>query len=169
MRPLRLAGLAVLMSAGAGWALCASSEVPVFACTFSGGKKAVEICAGANRAHYAFGKRGQAAELSLSTAMSALEYRPWNGIGRSIHEEVTFRNAGHGYTVYFSFDRFADPPETGSAGGIAVTKAGEELANLTCDPGSISNGIEQLYQLKLDAGQCWDYNEFRWRSECPTN
>ena len=36
MRILRSAGLTVLMSTGAGWAICADSEFQVFTCTFSG-------------------------------------------------------------------------------------------------------------------------------------
>ncbi len=150
-------------------ARCAPSETEVFSCKIAGSSKRVEICEGGQVARYSFGKAGQSPELDLSAPIAALDYVPWNGIGRTIYEQVTFQNKGYGYTVYFLFDRLSEVPTQAVSGGISVEQNAQEIANLECNPDTISSGMEIFVERKRAVGLCWDYKSFAWTPNCPTN
>lgn len=161
----RLVGVLCVLAAPA--AACGVGEQEVFDCTASGGTKLLRVCTTEEAARYSFGRLGQQPELELFAEMQALDYRPWNGIGRSYYEQVTFYNAGHAYTVYFNLDRLEEDPLRSITGGVAVNRNGEEIANVSCDPGSITNGLDALYGQKQAVGQCWDHSNFLWTTNCP--
>lgn len=120
-------------------------------------------------ARYSFGKTGQSPELDLSAPIATLDYVPWNGIGRTIYEQVTFQNKSYGYTVYFLFDRLAEVPTQAVSGGISVEQNGQEIANLECDTDTISSGMDVFVERKRAVGLCWDSKSFAWTPNCPTN
>ncbi len=150
---------------------CGTNAGPIFECTVSGGKKQVQVCYGDRVASYVFGRPGQAPELELASSIEDLFYLPWNGVGRSIYEEVAFTNGDFDYTVFAALDRTvlegdAEEPLTG---GISVTSGDELVADLTCDAGSVTGSLDMLYGEKTDAGQCWSYDSFAWSADCPQN
>ncbi|MEL6573809.1 MAG: hypothetical protein AAFQ64_19320 [Pseudomonadota bacterium] len=151
---MRILGVASALT----WAapVFASCDTPFMKCTFQGGAKAVEICLSGSDVSYTFGRVGNAAELALSVPVVDVDYLPWPGVGSSIWETVTFYNDGYSYEVLVGFER--NPENPAHFGGITITKAGQELATLSCDPGSIDWGWgTDLFDAKAAAGLCWDY------------
>ena len=147
---------------------CEPTEVLHFACTVNDGTKKVEVCHTTDEVTYRFGPRGGPLELLLRQPVAQIHLTPWPGIGRTIWEEVTFRNAAYTYTVYGSIER--TPPEDGAgdivvtvSGGIIVRQDEQEIAHLTCDPGSVDFPWGTgLYEAKEAAGQCYDRREQKW-------
>ncbi len=149
---------------------CEPSETLHFACTVKNGTKKVEVCHTLDEATYRFGPPGGQAELELRRPVTDVHLTPWPGIGRTIWEEVIFRNASHSYTVYGGIDRA--PSEDGSgeilvtlAGGVVVHQAEQEIAHLTCDPGSVDFPWGTgLFEAKETAGQCYDRRRQQWHA-----
>ena len=160
-----VAALVLVLAAPAN--ACGVGELEVFNCTVTGGSKLLRVCTTEEAARYSFGPVGQAPELELFESTAALEYRPWNGIGRSYYEQVTFYNAEYAYTVYFNLDRLEQDPLRAATGGVAVDRNGQEIANLSCDLGGITNSLDALYRTKQAVGQCWDSRNFLWTTNCP--
>ncbi|MEM7471321.1 MAG: hypothetical protein AAF340_08210 [Pseudomonadota bacterium] len=148
---------------------CGIGEYEVFDCAISGGKKQLRLCTTEQAAIYRFGKTGNAPELELFAPIERFDYRPWNGIGRTLYEQVTFTNQSYGYTVYGVFDRLAEEGNADLEGGVIVTDAGAEIAHLTCDAGSVTARMDLFYELKTRAGQCWDIQNLLWTTDCPVD
>lgn len=168
MRPAVLA-LALSSLTPAAYAQCPAGQSSYFTCTVSGAQKRVELCYGAGVASYQYGEINRPPELELSERIETLGYRPWNGIGRNIYEEVWFENGAYSYTVFASFDRQKLGEDGVVEGGIVVTKADQTLADLRCDRGSVNHSLDGFYAHKEAAGLCWDYRNFQWTQSCPAN
>ncbi len=170
MRSYVLAAVFLPLTAPMGWAACAPGQDARFHCSVKGGAKLVEVCHGGGVTQYSFGAAGKPAELALNDPIETLDYTPWNGIGRSIYEEVAFANGDYLYTVYAAYDRLVEGDDADRlSGGVVVTKADQTLAQLECDAGSISHQLDAYYDDKLNAGQCWNFETFSWSSDCPSN
>lgn len=143
-------------------AACGGEAVTVLSCSTGGGAKTLDVCIRDGFVTYAFGPRGGTPQLDLSVPVAEIEHQPWNGIGRSIWETTTFRNAGHAYEVHISVDRLTEGQPT--TGGVAVMKGGAELARVACDPGTAIIGLWAVSDAKQAVGQCWDQGRFAWRS-----
>ena len=163
MRIFPLSALAVLI-AGPALAGCPAGTTPILTCTFEHGAKRVDACQDGTTATYAFGKAGQAPDLTLVTPVADLDYTPWPGVGRSIWEEVSFYNQDITYLLWFNYDKVNAIEEAQAAGapdpltaGISVLRGdGEGLASLECDPGSIDTEMDALSDAKERLGLCWD-------------
>ena len=160
---------AILTPLHAGAAIaCDAGQTRHFACTFSNGTKAVEICHDAARATYAFGPPATLDDLRLSVPVTEVRLTPWPGIGRTIWEEVRFMTDGHGYTVYASIERHYPESDDGEitvtqSGGIIVSRGDTQLAHLTCDPGSVDfPWSHALFDAKEAQVQCYDRIERSW-------
>lgn len=159
---MRIALAAALLAlAPAAQADC--PKMTAFSCDIK--KKALEVCLDGGLVSYAFGPAG-APELELTTRVEQAEYVPWGGVGRSIYEEVTFRNGPYGYLVWTANDRqiLDDTSPAKVTGGVIVSKAGKQIAALDCTPFTIENGIDALWEAKERAGQCWSREDFAWAS-----
>jgi len=118
---------------------CVLDGTEVFACTFNGGEKAVEVCdaewMGDFMASYGFFKVGGDVEKEIETDMASLTYTEWSGMG-PMSEAVAFHtDTGHSYEVWWSFEDGAE------YGGINVLEGGNVLATLDCDDGSVSQSM----------------------------
>ena len=138
---------AVMSSAQAG-EYCTVDDSVMFSCTFNGGKKAVEVCdtsywADGDDAAYAFFKSSGAIEKEIIADKASLIATPWNGMGGSIWESVTFFSDDYGYEVWWSAEQAADAEITG---GITVSQSGVTLAELTCDEGSVQQNMSALIE-----------------------
>lgn len=124
----------------------------------------MQVCQTSDAATYIFGPSGRPADLVLATSLRNLGYRPWNGIGRSIYEEVTFENGDFAYTAWQSIDKMKAVDEAPDAitGGVLVTKGDQTLASLDCDLGTVEATLDALYPLKEAEGQCYDRDAFAW-------
>ena len=152
--------------APAGAMSCAVGETQHFACVI--GTKTVEVCHDDNTARYSFGPAGGTSDLQITKPVTEVDLTPWPGIGRTIWEELTFHNAGHSYTVHASIDRAPPEDETDDIvvtvfGGIIVRRGEEEIADLTCDPGTVDFPWgHELFDAKEAAGQCYDPGTRGW-------
>lgn len=165
VRPsLTVAVVSALLSTG----VQACETGPYFECTFRDGAKTVELCLNEKTLSYQFGPSNGKPELELERDVTVVELAPWPGIGWTIWEEITIRNKGYAYTIYASIDR--TPPASGAgdivvkrSGGISVKRGDEELAVLTCDPGSVVfPWSESLLEAKKAAGQCFEKASGQW-------
>ena len=157
-------GCAVALLAGQAWADCGADQL-VMTCRIDGKTTAVHLCQGPDSVRYRYGTPGKSADLVLTSTLAELEYLPWNGIGRSIYEEVTFRNAGYAYVVWAALDRqiTEDDPGEQLSGGVEVRQGDKVVASLICEPFTIDARIDALYEAKTRAGQCWEPTDFTWR------
>jgi hypothetical protein len=146
--PLTAAMFGAFGAAAQAGEYCTIDESVMFVCTFNGGKKAVEVCdtnywADGDNAAYGFFKTGGGIEKEIITDKASLNVTPWNRVGSSIWETVTFYSGDYGYEVWWSAERGDDAPLNG---GITVTQNGAVLAELSCDEGSVQQQLGQLIE-----------------------
>lgn len=144
--------IVALILPGSLHAACTGGARPYLSCTTKGGQNTLDVCVDNRIVLYAYGPRGQAADLTLARDLREIDYRPWNGIGRTIWEDVSFFNTGYGYTVWFAIDKMR--PDAPTEGGVNVTRDGAALADIRCDPGSVTIGMDALYDAYARAGLC---------------
>lgn len=101
--------------------------------------------------------------LSLRAAFSAKPVSPWKGVGRAITSTVTFHQEDYQYQVWQSFDRLDEEAELQA--GVHVSKAGEDVVSLTCQPEKQTK-IAPLFALEdamEAAGWCYNTGRFEWK------
>ena len=150
MRGLPAASLALTLAPALAAADCGAQTL-VLDCTI--GAKALTVCVTDATASYAFGPRG-APELALTQGLDEVTATPWPGIGRSIYEDVTFRNGSVSYTAWISVDRLAEDQPT--TGGVVVEQNGRRLAELTCNTGTADIGVFAIANAMQAVGYCVD-------------
>lgn len=162
---------ALLICTNPAWADCPVPDATFLSCRIGENGKILEVCVDGGEVTYSFGPPG-APELQLSETASEIVYRPWPGIGRTIYEEVEFRNDGYLYTVSAGVVReFDDTNEEvipHPFGGVIVSRGTEEIAQLTCD----ETEVEFLWTMALSdaknaAGLWWDHYEHDWLPKPP--
>lgn len=139
---------------------CFGAGQPLFHC--QAGAKVLDICLQGDVLIYRFGAPGRSAELLLARKVEDVGMTPWNGIGRYLWEEISVRNGAYGYTVHYSIDRLAQGAPKVTA-GILVSKAGQTLADLSCNAGSVrQSDFYPVFEAKEALGQCWSMDSFGW-------
>lgn len=133
----------------------------VFSCRI--GAKVLEVCHAADALTYVFGREGKP-ELTLSQPLETAAYTPWPGIGRAIWDSLAFSNDGITYEVWTSVERMDEAAQL--EGGVNVIEGETHLASLTCDPGTPSQSLDVIYELKSEIGQCWDFDAKAWTRSC---
>jgi hypothetical protein len=159
----RLLSLALLAPAPA---LAACPGEVVFSCPVKA--RTLEVCIDAGQAHYAFGPPGKP-DLSISEGLATLDFQPWPGIGRTIWQSVRFHNQDVDYEVWSSIDKPMDETdEPVWHGGVTVTRGDETLADLTCTAPPDPPFLDALFDAKVAAGQCWNFDTRAWQAApCP--
>ena len=160
----RLIPFAVILALPSGAIACAANTETLLSCSFEAGAKTLNVCLAEGNPTYEFGQTGASPDLSLAPDLLDVDYRPWPGVGRALFEELTFYNAGYSYMVYSIFDRLDE--NAVMEGGIIVSQGNTELAQLECDPGSGTAGIDRLFNAMQSRGQCWDHAQHLW-GPCP--
>lgn len=156
------------LSANSAWADCRLGEEVFLTCDIRDSAKVLSVCHDDEVASYRFGLRGEVPELEISSAISDVLLVPWPGFGRTIWEEIHFKNEGHNYMVYAAVHR--EYPEDENAdiivhveGGVEVSKDDEMVVALSCKTGSVDfpwgTGI---YDAKTELGLCFDKHETAW-------
>lgn len=141
---------------------CFGAGEPLFHCTFKGGQKAVDICLQGDVVLYRFGPVNGPAELLLARHVIGVDMTPWSGVGRAIWEELTLHNNVYSYVLSYSVDRIASE-EVLPTGGLIVAEGDSELADLSCDPGSVGAAdFYPVYEAKEAAGQCYRRETQSW-------
>ncbi|MDQ2065734.1 hypothetical protein Q9295_05080 [Xinfangfangia sp. CPCC 101601] len=140
------------------------ADTEIFSCQI--GKKQLQICFDdrADVFAYTFGRKGKP-DLSLWETTPDLDFQPWPGVGSAIWENVTFYNDGHSYEVWTSVQR--DPEDqSGLSAGVTVRQGETTLTTLTCNPGSASQSLDVIYDVKVAYGQCWSFADQAWAWSC---
>lgn len=141
-------------------ALACSGGTTVLDCTARGGAKSLQVCIQGDQVTYAYGPMAGPADLQLSVSVTAAENQPWAGVGRSIWEATTFRNAGYAYETWISVDRLSETNE--ASGGVTVMQGEKTLAQIACDPGTAKIGVWAVSDAKEARGQCWSPDRGVW-------
>lgn len=144
-----MTSLSLSLIAPAAWAQC-QNGAELFSCTFSHGKKAVNICQDGADYSYAYGRIGQVPDLFLLRGLDELDFTPWTGIGRYYGEDVRFFNKSVSYLISFSVDRLSE--DAVAEGQLSVHEEGNRLALLICDTGSVRMNLTPLANAWYDAG-----------------
>lgn len=157
--------VAALCIGSAANARCFESGTPMFHCTFEGGAKTVDVCLQGEVVVYSFGRTGRAADMILARREVGVPMTPWNGIGRSISEEITIYSGTYAYILSYEMDRSVESAAV--SGRLIVGEGDSELAELTCDEGSVSEAdFYPLFEAKDVAGQKYCPETFSWGSGC---
>ncbi len=127
------------------------------------GANQLQVCNEGDLLTYSFGPPG-APDLQLASRPEAA-YTPWNGIGRTMWETITFTNRDVTYEVVFSFDRMDENalPDW----GVVVLEGADIIANLTCDSQVANIPFDGLYDQITATGLCWNRESASWAAVCP--
>lgn len=159
MRRYIFATFAILATDPAYAACFGDAGTPLFHCTLKQGQAEARVCLQDGVAYYAYGPTGAAPDILLARSVTDIEMSPWPGVGRTIFEDLTFTNGAYGYRLAHQADKF----ENTITGGLSVLRDGAVVAELTCDPDSVTVGeFYPLYEAKEAAGQCWDRDASVW-------
>ncbi|MEM6303282.1 MAG: hypothetical protein AAF744_01085 [Pseudomonadota bacterium] len=153
-------GAAIAASSAAAQA-CEPGLANVVSCKI--GSKALQVCAGSGQASYAYGPTG-APELAITQRLEEVEARAWNGVGRSIWEEIGFRNNEVTYTVWAAIDRLEEGNPM--SGGVVVSRGETVLADLQCQAGTAQVSTFAVSEAFQAAGYCWDRAAERYTTSC---
>lgn len=155
-----LAGLPAAAQAG-----CFGAGEPLFHCRIEGSARQVDICLQDGVALYRFGPMDGAAEMILARRVEDVGLRPWNGIGRWLHEALRFTNGETAYEISYGIDRLSETHVVEA--GIAIHESGREIARLACRPETVLGlDFTPLFEAKLAAGQSWCPEAGEWRADC---
>lgn len=142
-------------------AQCTGAAAPLFHCTTGGGAKTLSVCLQGTVAVYRFGETGRMPDLTLARRVEDVGMKPWNGIGRTLWEEVSFSNGGTDYLVSYAVERMPEGPPP--AGRVIVGQGDSELADIACDTGSLSAyDFYPLFEAKQAMGQSWCMETQSW-------
>jgi len=160
-----LATLALICAGTAGSAACFGPGTPMFTCTFNGGAKQVNVCLQAGVALYSYGPTGGAPELLMGRDVIGVDMTPWNGVGRTIWEEMTLYSGVFSYILSYAIDRA--PNGAAPEGRLIVGRGDSEVAELVCDAGTVDIAdFYPLFEAKEAAGQTWCAETFSWGAGC---
>ncbi len=131
-------------------------------CSMDGGKKQLQTCIAGDQVLYRFGATDRSPDLDLIRPVTEVDFYPWPAASRTIWEEMKFENGGFSYLVSYAQERDPRTPEI--SGQVVVQKAGETLATLTCDPGSVRSAGYPLpiFDAKVAAGQQFNRATYSW-------
>jgi len=137
----------------------------LLSCTAKSGAKAIDVCLEGDDFTYAYGPTGKKPELALRVPLTAGTLYPWQGFGRAISESIVFDNGGFRYEVSYSVDRLEENHP--SDGSVYVTKSGQEVAFIACDPGSVTVSLFAAQDAMTALGLCWNSESEGWTGTCP--
>jgi hypothetical protein len=162
MRDMILSVMALgAMPVSAGAEGCFGAGTPLFHCTLEAGAKRVDACLQGDVATYRFRPAAGVPDLLLAQPVGEVEMWPWPGVGRWLSEAAGFANDGFAYRVSHAVDRLSENPEV--TGAVQVLRGDAVLAELPCDPGSVTVAdLYPLYEAKEAAGQCWSREAQDW-------
>ncbi|WP_293451842.1 hypothetical protein [Planktotalea sp.] len=125
----------------------------------------MNVCLQDNVVLYSFGSIGRAPELLLGRDVTRVSLTPWNGVGRSIWEEISVSSGDFNYNLSYAIDRAPDGVRP--TGQLIVARGDSELANLQCDTGSVDiHDFYPLSEAKEASGQRFCRDMQRWGKGC---
>lgn len=127
----------------------------------------VFVCHDDQVVNYSYGPVGGPAELFLADTVENVDFEPWSGLGKAIHEKITFYNGKYSFEVGGGFDRpFSEEEmllEIRRFGWIEVAENGESVSRLECIPETVTYGFGGgIHDIKVAAGLVWDDYSKTW-------
>lgn len=166
-----------LAAMGGCFATLANAGCPVgqevfTSCQIADRNTEVFVCFDDQVATYSYGPVGGPPDLFLSEPVAVVDFEAWSGLGKAIHENVTFYNGAFSYEVGGGFERPFSEEEMQRGprhfGWIDVAKDGESLSRLECIPETSAYGFGGgLYDVKVAAGLVWDDPSRTWVPDVP--
>lgn len=160
--------LPAVIFASPAFAICSADERTFMSCQIKDNSKSVAVCYDDSTAYYRFGPTGQPPELSLQVTIAGLDYRPWNGTGAGIWEEVAFVNNNYEYAVHGGVelargDNGFEDAATQKFGAVSVARDGTIVLDLDCDDATVTFVPDlYLWNAKESLGLVWDYDVRKW-------
>jgi len=150
---------------------CLQGREAFTSCQIEGRNTEVFVCYDDQVATYSYGTIGKVPDLILSETIENVDFEAWSGLGKAIHEKVTFYNGDYSYEVGGGFDRpFSDEEMllVGKTqfGWLEVAQNGERLSKLTCIPETVTYGFgDGIFDAKVATGLEWDDSSKTWRPD----
>lgn len=157
-----------VMFASPAWAMCKAGEATFMSCTIANSAKSLAVCFDDKVATYRFGVAGRVPELTLQTTLAAVDYRPWNGSGTAISEEIVFTNKNYTYAVRGGYDRpWGDEAYEDVAhrnfGRVTAWRDDKVILDMACDRASVEFTWDVLLlEAKEALGLRWDDRTLMW-------
>lgn len=149
---------------------CPQGQETFTSCQIENRNTEVFVCYDDQVATYSYGAIDAAPDLFLSQTIETVDFEAWSGLGKAIHEKVTFYNGAYSYEVGGGFDRPFSEEEMllpiRRFGWIEVAQNGEKLSTLECIPDTVTYGFGAgIYDAKVAAGLEWDDYSKTWRPD----
>lgn len=154
-------GIIAALGAAQAHAACPVGQEAFTSCQIEGRNTEVFVCHDDQAANYRYGPVGGPAELVLTDTVENVDFEPWSGLGKAIHERITFYNGDYSYEVGGGFDRPFSEEEMHQDirrfGWVDVAQNGEGVSRLECIPETVSYGFGGgIYDAKVATGLAWD-------------
>lgn len=146
---------------------CPQGQEAFTSCQIEGRSTEVFVCFDDRVATYSYGSIGEAPDLFLSETITHVDFEPWSGLGKAIHENVTFYNGDYSFEVGGGFERPFSEEEMllggRHFGWLEVAQNGESVSRLECIPETVTYGFGGgIYDAKMAVGLVWDDYSKTW-------
>lgn len=144
--------------------LAEAAEINFLTCTI--GTKQLSLSKQDDDIIYRFGPAGKP-ELVLKEPVATVDFQPWNGLGSTDADAVTFYNQNYSYTVITTspYENFRNGIHYHDI-TIWVERDGKNLASLNCKEELAGNPLDYLREAKAAIGQCWNREQQQWSENC---
>jgi len=144
--------------------LATATETNILTCTV--GSKQLSLTLQDDHIIYRFSHAGKP-ELVLKEPVATVDFQPWNGLGSTDADAVSFHNQNYSYTVITtsSYKNFRNGIRYHEI-YIWVDRDGKNLASLECKEDLPGNPLDHLRVAKTAIGQCWNREQQRWLDNC---
>ncbi len=103
----------------------------------------------------------------LEEPVATVDFQPWNGLGSTDADAVSFYNQNYSYTVITtsSYENFRNGIRYHEI-YIWVDRDRKNLASLECKEELPGNPLDHLREAKTAIGQCWSRELEQWLDNC---
>jgi len=134
---------------------------PLFHCTFSDGRKTVDLCLQDDIVLYHFGATDRTPDILLARQVTGVSMAPWNGVARVIWDDVTPYNYIYSYILSFAIERNVDDKK--SDGSLIVAEKDIKIVELVFDANSVIEAdFYPLFDTKEMSGQKYCSETNQW-------
>lgn len=161
---LRTPLIAILATTALLPSMANATETNILTCTV--GSKQLSLSKQDDNIIYKFGPAGKP-ELVLREPVATVDFQPWNGLGSTDADAVTFYNQNYSYTVITTspYENFRNGIHYHDI-TIWVKRDGKEVAILRCNEQTAGDALDHLREAKAAIGQCWDRELKQWSEDC---
>ena len=144
--------------------LAEATETNFLTCTI--GTKQLSLSKQDDNIIYRFGPPRKP-ELVLKEPVATVDFQPWNGLGSTDADAVSFYHQNYSYTVVTtsSYENFRNGIHYHEV-YIWLERDGKEVAILQCKEKTDGDALDHLREAKYAIGQCWNRELEQWSEKC---